>query len=80
MAPENSKGVDEITLTTAVQSDDIPTAIQGLDDFSTGTLTLAGGGVISFGPSEDYKLSNLLNGTAPGGGLPLLATDSGKLR
>lgn len=71
VADEAPAEADEITLTTAVQQENIGTDIEGLDDNSSGTFTpIYGGAPVSFGPGTDYLLSNLLNGTSPDGQLP----------
>lgn len=71
VADEAAAEADEITLTTAVQQEDIATDIEGLDDNSSGTFTpVYGGAAVSFGPGTDYLLSNILNGTLPDGQLP----------
>lgn len=71
VADEAAAEADEITLTTAVQQEDIATDIEGLDDNSSGTFTpVYGGAAVSFGPGTDYLLSNILNGTSPDGQLP----------
>ncbi|MEM9348732.1 MAG: Hint domain-containing protein [Pseudomonadota bacterium] len=73
IAGEDASETDRIILTTDVLSGDVPTAIQGLDDNAFGTFTPEGSSTATaFGPSETYQLSNILEGTSPGGSAPAI--------
>ena len=72
-AAENSNEIDKISFTRAIQVSDIPTAIQGLSDNAEGVFWGADGSSINFGLGQDYQLSDILNGTSPGEGLPAVS-------
>ena len=63
---------DSITLETAINAADVGTQIQGLSDGASGRFISFDGTITQFGLSADYLLSDILNGTAPAGGLPVV--------
>ncbi|MEM6587065.1 MAG: Hint domain-containing protein [Pseudomonadota bacterium] len=67
-----SQDADIITLETAINAADVGAQIQGLSDVASGRFTSFDGTQTQFGLSADYRLSDILNGTAPASGQPVV--------
>ena len=61
---------DKIHLTDNVAVSDIDEEISGLSDDAIGYFFPEEGGTVSFGPDQDYSISDILDGESPGGDLP----------
>ncbi len=63
---------DQFFTSSRIAAEDVGTQVQGISDTAVGEFTPLGGTAIAFGPGETYQISNILEGTSPGGGAAVI--------